>query len=93
MQVQWLEVQGDVNQALVFWDTGSNVNLVSQEFARRAGWEDRPVVQRLQSTERNSEEWRTTAYWATLVDNLGWDQSLLVLEIGTITAFLEACGC
>ena len=66
MQIQWLEVQGDVHLALVFWDAGSNVNLVRQEFARMAGWTGRPVVQPLQTTGRGAEEWRTTAYcWWT----------------------------
>ena len=89
MQVQRLEVQGKVSQALVFWDTGSNVNLVRQEFARLAGWEGRPVVQWLQSTGRDAEEWRTIAYKATLVNHLGWDHSILVFEIGTIKAALK----
>ena len=56
MQVQWLEVQWDVNQALVFWDTGSNVNLVRQKFSRMASWEGCPVVQQLQSTGQGVEE-------------------------------------
>ena len=89
MQVQRIEVQGNVSQAIVFWDTGSNVNLVRQDLAWLAGWEGRPVVQQLQSTGRDAEDWRTTAYKATPVDNLGWDHSMLVFDIWTITAALK----
>ena len=38
MQGQKITVLGDVTRAIVYWDTGSNVNLVRQEFARQAGW-------------------------------------------------------
>ena len=89
MQGQRIEVQGKVTQAIVYWVTGSNVNLVRQDFARMAGWVGRPVVQRLQSTGQGAEDWRTTCYKVTLVDNLVWDHPILVFEIGTITAALR----
>ena len=82
MQVQWLECVGNVNQALAFWDTGSNVNLVRKKFAKMAGWESLPVVQQLQTTGRGGEDWHTTAYWVTLVT----EHNLLFFEIDTITA-------
>ena len=47
MQLKWLKCVADVDRALAFWDTGSNVYLVRKEFARRAGWEGLPVVQQL----------------------------------------------
>ena len=86
MQVQWLEVEGDVNRGLVFWDAGSNVNLVRQEFARLAGWVGPHVVQQQQTTGQGAGEWRITAYWAQLVDRRGLSHSLLVFEIGSIMA-------
>ena len=60
MQVQEIAVLGNVTRAVVYWDTGSNVNLLRQEFARQAGWVGRPVVQRLQTSGRLAEDWRTT---------------------------------
>ena len=71
MQVQKITVLGDVTRAVVYWDTGSNVNLVRKEFAKQAGWVGRPVVQRLQTSGRVAEDWRTTCYKVTLVENLG----------------------
>ena len=50
IQVQWLECVGNVNQALAFWDTGSNVNLVRKPFAKMAGWMGLPFIQQLQTT-------------------------------------------
>ena len=89
MQVQMITVLGDVTRAIVYWDTGSNVNLVRQEFARQAGWVDRPVVQRLQTSGRVPEDWTTTCFKVTLVDNLGWEHQVLVFEIGTIMVPLK----
>ena len=55
MQAQKITVLGDTTRAVVYWDTGSNVNLVRQEFARLAGWVG-PVVQRLQTSGRVAED-------------------------------------
>ena len=49
MQVQKITVLGNVTRAIVYWDTGSNVNLVRHDFARLAGWAGHPVVQRLRT--------------------------------------------
>ena len=86
MQVQWLECVGNVNQALAFWDTGSNVNLVRKQFAEMAGWKGLPVFQQLQTTWRGGEDWHITAYWVTLVDRQDTEHNLLFFEIDTITA-------
>ena len=55
MQAQKITVLGDTTRAVVYWDTGSNVNLVRQEFARLAGWVG-SVVQRLQTSGRVAED-------------------------------------
>ena len=44
------------------------------------------MVQQLQTTGQDAKEWRTPAYWAQLVDKEGLCHSLLVFEIGSITA-------
>ena len=56
---------------LVFWDSGSNVNMVTQEYARKAGWQGTPTPQLLQSTNHQSEVWNTVSYLITLVDTEG----------------------
>ena len=56
MHVQWLECIGEVNHALAFWDSGSNVKLVRKKFAKMTGWEGLPVVQQLQTTGRGGED-------------------------------------
>ena len=89
MQVQKITVLGDVTRPIVYWDTGSNVNLVKQEFARQAGWVGQPVVQPLQLSGRVAEDWTTTCFKVTLVDNLGGEHQVLVFNIGTIMVPLK----
>ena len=73
-------------QALAFWDLGSNVNLVTRQFAESAGWKGRTVTQRLQTTGNAAEEWHTTAYWVPLVDRDGEEHVILAFQIDSITA-------
>ena len=56
---------------LVFWDSGSNVNLVTQEYAKKAGWQGTLTTQLLQSTNHQPEVWNTVSYLITLVDTEG----------------------
>ena len=48
MQMQVIEFAGNVNRGLVFWDPGSNMNIVRRKFAEMLGVEGRPVVQFVQ---------------------------------------------
>ena len=51
-QLQTIPVESktDVHQASTFYDAGSNVNLVRESFARKAGWKGQPVLQSLFTT-------------------------------------------
>ena len=75
---------------LVFWDTGSNINLVRKKFVEKLGLEGTPVTQYLQTTGRGSEAWHTMAYWIPLVDTVGDEHKFLAFEMGTITAAQES---
>ena len=90
LQVQWVDVEAEgENKGLVFWDSGSNVNLVRRKFAERAGWPGTQVVQHLQTTGRASEAWETTAYWIPLVNKKKEVTKVLAFEMEEITAPLS----
>ena len=67
-QTQWIEIEGDLNRCLTFWDCGSNIHLIRTSFAEQAGLIGRPVTQYLQTTGRGPEAWETVAYRVRLVD-------------------------
>ena len=89
LQTQWLEIRGDLDQCLSFWDCGSNIHLIRSAFAKQAGLQGRPVTQYLQTTGRQSEAWQTMAYRVRLVDREGNEHVILAFAMDSITASQE----
>ena len=71
MQIQYLEVEGDVNLCSTFWDSGSNINLVRRDFVKMLGSQGLPCVQFVQVAHKEMEPWQTKAHHITLVDREG----------------------
>jgi hypothetical protein len=86
LQIQNVKVDGDVDTAVTFFDSGSNINLVTKSFAERAGWHGRPVKLNMQTTGRAPEQWDTSAYWVPLVDRTGKVHEILAFALEIITA-------
>ena len=89
-QLQDIPFQNEfVNRATTFFDSGSNVNLVTEDFARRARLKGQPVLQSLVMTGGKVSEWTTKAYYVPLVDRKGKIQKVVAYSIGTITSTIE----
>ena len=78
-----------VDRASTFFDSGSNVNLVTEDFARRARLRGQPVLQSLYTTGGKVSEWTTKAYFVPLIDRWGKIQEVLAYSIGIITSPTE----
>ena len=50
-----------VDRVSTFFDSGSNVNIVRECFAKKAGLKGQPVLQTLVTTGEQVKEWRTKA--------------------------------
>ena len=85
-QVQYVETDSEAGQAIVFWDCGSNVCLVTAEFARRSGWIPMEVTLRMQTTGRKADTMQTRSYWVLLVNTEGETERVLAYEMPSITA-------
>merc|ERR1711867_7036 len=89
-QLQDIPFQNDfVNRAKSFWDSGSNVNLVTEDFARRARLKGQPVLQSLFTMGGKVSEWTTKAYFIPLIDRWGKEQKVLAYSIRMITSPIE----
>ena len=86
LQVQTVRMEGEEEYGTTFWDSGSNVCLVTEAFARRMGWKAFGVVLSMQVTGRESNTWNTYAYWVKLVDRCGDVHRVLAYQISSITA-------
>ena len=78
-----------VNQVTTFFDTGSNVNLVTEEFVKRAKLQGQPVFQSLVTTGAKASDWPTKAYLVPLLDRWGEEHSVLAFSNGAITSPIE----
>ena len=78
--------EGEEEYGTTFWDSGSNVCLVTEAFASRMGWKPFGVVLSMQVTGRASNTWNTYAYWVKLVDRCGDVHRVLAYQISSITA-------
>ena len=72
-----------------FFDSGSNVNLIRESFAKKAGLKGQPVLQSLFTTGGQEQEWRTKAYHIPLVDRGGKVHKVMAYSIGIITSPTE----
>ena len=86
LQVQQVRMEGEEEYGTTFWDSGSNVCLVTEAFASRMGWKPFGVVLSMQVTGRASNTWNTYAYWVKLVDRCGDVHRVLAYQISSITA-------
>ena len=84
MQVQAVETKSGL-KAVVFWDSGSNCNMVSRTFAKKAGYKGIPVQQSILTTGNEEKVWNTTAYYIRLVARDGKEHRILALEMPFIT--------
>ena len=85
MQMQYLEVEGDVNLCSAFWDSGSNINLVRKGFVKMLGSQGLPCVQYVQVANRDMEPWQTAAHRIIIVDRSGERHEVLAYEVDQIT--------
>ena len=74
---------------LVFWDSGSNVSMVTKEFTRKAGWKGTWTTTPLQSTNLEPEKWNNVAYQVILVDLSGKEHNILPFEIEQMTGDID----
>ena len=89
-QLQDIPFQNEfVDRASTFFDSGSNVNLVTKDFARRARLKGQPVLQSLFTMGGKVSEWTTKAYFVPLIDRWGKIQEVLAYSIGIITSATE----
>ena len=66
-----------IGQVNTFFDGGSNVHLVTEEFVRRAKLPRRPVFQSMVTTGAKASDWHTVAYNVPLVDR--WNKVHTIL--------------
>merc|ERR1711888_119110 len=78
-----------VDRVSTFFDSGSNINLVTEGFTRRAKLKGQPVLRSLFTTGGKVSEWTTKAYFVPLIDRGGNIQEVLVYSIGIITSPTE----
>ena len=78
-----------VDQVTTFFDTGSNVNLVTEEFIKRAKLPGRPVFQSLVTTRAKASDWHTNAYQVPLIDWQGKVHAIIAFSMGAITLTIE----
>ena len=78
-----------IDRVMTFFDSGSNVNLVTEDFARRARLRGQPVLQSLVTTGGKVSEWTTKAYFVPLIDRWGKHQEVLAYSIGAIKSTIE----
>jgi hypothetical protein len=86
MQMQKIKIEGNDEDAVVFFDSGSNINLVRAAYAKAAGWHGIDLKLSLQTTGRTADDWDTRAYHIPLIDVLGEVHTILAYEMETITA-------
>jgi hypothetical protein len=86
LQVQRVAVECEAKDCLVFWDSGSNINLVTKGFIEKAGLQGRSTQLNLTTTGRSEDTLATTAYWVPLLDRTGEAHYVLAYEMDTITA-------
>merc|ERR1711875_111292 len=86
-QLQRIPFQNRFNdRVLTFFDSGSNMNLVTEDFARRARLKGQPMLQSLFTTGGKVSEWTTKAYFVPLIHRWGKIQEVLAYSIGIITS-------
>ena len=78
-----------VNRVSTFFDSGSNVNLIRESFAKRAGLKGQPVLESLYMTGGQVTEWKTKDYYIPLVDRGGKVHKVMAYSIGIITSPME----
>ena len=86
LQVQQIRMEGLEEFGTTFWDSGSNVCLVTEAFAHRMGWKAFPVTLSMQVTGRESKTWDTFAFFVKLIDRCGEVHTVLAYQISSITA-------
>ena len=75
LPIQEIEVGGAPVTCVVFFDSGSNTNLICAAYAQQLGLPGTPVTQHLQVTGKQPEQWETFAYRVPLQTISGGDQA------------------
>ena len=88
LQVQKVKMDCEQGEGNIFFDSGSDVDLVKKAFARASGWEPYEVMLGLQTTGREAETMKTFAYWVRMIDRCGNVEKVLAYEMESITAAL-----
>ena len=88
LPIQQVLVEGSSKSCNVFFDSGSNTNLVRHAYAQELGLPGAPVTQHLQVTGKQPEQWDTFAYRVPLCKTNREIQHVLAFGIEDITADL-----
>ena len=88
LPIQQVQVGGASKPCVVFFDSGSNINLVRHAFAQELGLPGTPVTQHLQVTGKQPEQWDTFAYRVPLQARSGEIEHVIAFGIAEITADL-----
>ena len=89
LPMQWAPTSHTKENALVFWDCGSNICLIRRQYAEDTGLKGQRVTQSIATTGRAAEEWETQVYRIELVDKQGIKYPILAFEMETITGDQE----
>ena len=88
LPIQKIEVGGAPVTCVVFFDSGSNTNLIHAAYAQQLGLPGTPVTQHLQVTGKQPEQWETFSYMVPLQTISGEIKHILAFGIPEITADL-----
>ena len=88
LPIQQVVVEGANKPCIVFFDSGSNTNLVCHAYVQELGLPGTPVTQHLQVTGKQPEQWETFAYRVPLHTIIGKIEHVLAFGITDITADL-----
>ncbi|WP_416879643.1 hypothetical protein, partial [Litorimonas sp.] len=86
LQLQFVQVEHAPRPAAVFWDNGSNVNLVRAAYASQLGLEGRPVDLQLTTTGGVRRMFSTHEYTIRLVDRKDTIHEVVVMEMEQLAA-------
>ena len=65
MQMMYANFHGPTLQKVLYFSTMDqiNIHLIRKEFAEKLGYNGKPYIQIVQTSNRNPEAWNTKAYW------------------------------
>ena len=80
LPIQQVAVEGANKPCIVFFDSGSNTNLVLHAYAQQLGLPGTLVTQHLQVTGKQPEQWETLSYRVLLCTTDGKIENVLAFQ-------------